>query len=170
MDSTRSDVVELDDPAIIERHVRAHAGLHIYELGDGVAALGNVTTDPRCRGRGLARRAVAQLCLNLRERCSIIGLNVHADNAAALACYRGLGFVELARYDEFMLVVPTIEAGSLALAFSQFASRTDLKSVPGFARGLESRIGLQTWSTRDPRARSRWPRDPRTTAARSGRS
>ena len=79
------------------------AGVHVYSPRYGAAALGNVTTDPAQRGRGLARRAVARLCLNLRERCSIIGLNVHADNAAALACYRGLGFVELAAYDEHML-------------------------------------------------------------------
>ena len=79
------------------------AGVHVYSPRYAVAALGNVTTDPRWRGQGLAGRAVAALCLRLQRECTTIGLNVHGDNAAAIACYRRLGFTEIASYDEYML-------------------------------------------------------------------
>ena len=85
------------------------AGVHVYAPRQGVAALGNVTTDPAWRGRGLATVCVAGLCKRLRRSCEVIGLNVHHDNAAALACYRKLGFVELAGYDEYGFArTPTI--------------------------------------------------------------
>ncbi len=79
------------------------AGVHVYSPRYGVAALGNVTTAPEQRGRGLARRVVAGLCVQLSASVETIGLNVHADNAAAIACYRWLGFETLAGYDEYML-------------------------------------------------------------------
>jgi ribosomal protein S18 acetylase RimI-like enzyme len=80
------------------------AGVHVYAPRYGVAALGNVTTDPRLRGRGLARRATARLCRALAEDgIADIGLNVLADNAAAIRCYERLGFVVEAEYDEHML-------------------------------------------------------------------
>jgi len=82
------------------------AGVHVYAPAQGVAALGNVTTDPAWRGHGLATVCVAGLCKRLRTRCEIIGLNVHHDNAAALACYRKLGFVTLAGYDEYGFEAP----------------------------------------------------------------
>lgn len=77
------------------------AGVHVASPLHGVAALGNVVTDPRYRGRGLARAAAGALCSRLlAESISTIGLNVRADNAPALACYRRLGFVWTADYDE----------------------------------------------------------------------
>jgi predicted GNAT family acetyltransferase len=79
------------------------AGVHVYSREYGVAALGNITTAPSWRGRGLARQAVAGLCRSLLEHVEIIGLNVKADNRPAIACYERLGFVEIAQYDEIML-------------------------------------------------------------------
>ena len=80
------------------------AGVHVYSPQYGVAALGNVTTAPEQRGRGLARRVVAGLCRRLLDHgVETIGLNVHGGNAAAIACYRRLGFETLAGYDEAML-------------------------------------------------------------------
>lgn len=79
------------------------AGVHVYSPAQRVAALGNVATDPERRGRGLARRVTARLCASLLEEVEHVGLNVKADNAAAIACYRRLGFEEVARYEELML-------------------------------------------------------------------
>lgn len=83
------------------------AGIHVFSPRHRVAALGNVTTDPRHRGQGLAAAVTARLCLSLRDAgIETIGLNVLADNAAAIACYRSLGFVEIGEYDEYMLDPP----------------------------------------------------------------
>lgn len=79
------------------------AGVHVFSPRYRVAALGNVTTDPQWRGHGLARRATAHLCRSLYTTVDVIGLNVEADNAAALACYRSLGFTEAGDYDELLL-------------------------------------------------------------------
>jgi predicted GNAT family acetyltransferase len=79
------------------------AGIHVYSAQYGVAALGNITTATALRGRGLARRAVAGLCRSLLEEVEVVGLNVKADNRAAIACYERLGFVEIACYDEYEL-------------------------------------------------------------------
>jgi RimJ/RimL family protein N-acetyltransferase len=80
------------------------AGVHVFAPAQGVAALGNVTTHPAWRGRGLAAAACAALCRALLARgVATIGLNVRADNAAAIACYQKLGFRRTAAYDEWML-------------------------------------------------------------------
>ena len=82
----------------------AVAGVHVVAPEVGVAALGNITTDPAHRGRGLARRATAAVCRALLERgVETIGLNVAADNAAAIACYARLGFRREAAFDEAQL-------------------------------------------------------------------
>lgn len=78
----------------------AVAGFHVVSPRYRVAALGNITTDPDHRGRGLARRATARLCRELLKSVDIIGLNVAADNAPAIACYRRLGFEVVAEFDE----------------------------------------------------------------------
>jgi ribosomal protein S18 acetylase RimI-like enzyme len=80
------------------------AGVHVYSLKYKVAALGNVTTHPDWRGRGFATLATAKLCQELLRRgVDQIGLNVHADNQAAIACYRKLGFERIVDYGEFLL-------------------------------------------------------------------
>jgi ribosomal protein S18 acetylase RimI-like enzyme len=81
----------------------AVAGVHVFSPRYRVAALGNITTDPDHRGRGLARRTTAALCRSLRSCIDAIGLNVLADNTAAIRCYDGLGFETIADYDEVML-------------------------------------------------------------------
>jgi predicted GNAT family acetyltransferase len=79
----------------------AVAGVHVWSPSYGVSALGNVTTHPRARGHGLAKAAVAALCDRLRKTVDHISLNVHADNAAAIAVYTSLGFTPVAHYSEF---------------------------------------------------------------------
>jgi RimJ/RimL family protein N-acetyltransferase len=79
------------------------AGVHVYSAEQRVAALGNITTLPSARGRGLATTATAALCRSLLHTVDLIGLNVRADNAAAIACYYRLGFEVVAEYEEHLL-------------------------------------------------------------------
>lgn len=79
----------------------AVAGVHVFSPAYGVAALGNVTTAPSHRGRGLAGRATRAVCRSLAASgITTVGLNVRADNAAAIRCYERLGFEIVAEYDE----------------------------------------------------------------------
>lgn len=78
----------------------AVAGVHVWSPVYRVAALGNVTTHPDVRGRGLATAAVAALCRRLLETVDVVTLNVKADNAAAVTVYERLGFTVAADYDE----------------------------------------------------------------------
>lgn len=81
----------------------AVAGIHVYSERYGVAALGNIATHPERRRRGYARLVTARLCQSLCERVDHIGLNVKADNRAAVSLYRGLGLEVVAAYGEFLL-------------------------------------------------------------------
>jgi ribosomal protein S18 acetylase RimI-like enzyme len=79
------------------------AGVHVYSPAYRVAALGNIATHPARRGHGDAQATTAAVCRHLRrEGIATITLNVHAENAAALACYRRLGFVDVAAYEEYL--------------------------------------------------------------------
>jgi ribosomal protein S18 acetylase RimI-like enzyme len=87
-----------------ENELVSVAGVHVYAPEYGVAALGNVTTHPAWRGRGLAARVTARLCqVLLADGIGAIGLNVKADNHGALACYARLGFTHAMVYGEYML-------------------------------------------------------------------
>ena len=77
------------------------AGVHVYSPRYRIAVVGNVTSHPEARGRGLATRACARLCRSLLEHVEHIGLNVHSANAAAIACYERLGFERVAVYEEW---------------------------------------------------------------------
>lgn len=79
------------------------AGIHVYSPAYSVAALGNITTHPKARGRGLATFATARLCKELLRSVEHIGLNVKSDNTAAIACYTKLGFTRVGTYEEFAL-------------------------------------------------------------------
>ncbi|GIG56312.1 hypothetical protein Lfu02_06840 [Longispora fulva] len=78
----------------------AVAGLHVRSTTRRIAAIGNVTTLPEVRGQGLAAVAVSALCTRLRETVEHIGLNVKADNTAAVGLYERLGFVTVSDYQE----------------------------------------------------------------------
>jgi ribosomal protein S18 acetylase RimI-like enzyme len=81
----------------------AVAGVHVWSPTWRVAALGNVTTHPRVRGRGLAGAAVAALCGRLRASVDHVTLNVKVDNATAVRLYERLGFTRVADYGEYEL-------------------------------------------------------------------
>jgi ribosomal protein S18 acetylase RimI-like enzyme len=83
------------------------AGVHVYSPQYKVAALGNITTHPQFRGRGLAKVVCAKLCQELLQTVTHIGLNVKVDNASAIACYSQLGFEPIATYEEYSLELKT---------------------------------------------------------------
>jgi len=78
------------------------AGVHVYSRSYRVAALGSIATHPLHRGRGLARAVTAALCRDLLHTVDHIGLNVRADNGAAIACYHSLGFDTTHHYVELL--------------------------------------------------------------------
>jgi len=78
----------------------AAAGVHVRSPSRRVAAIGNLATAPSARRQGLARALTSELCRRLRPGADAIGLNVHAGNAAALACYASLGFEPVLDYEE----------------------------------------------------------------------
>lgn len=80
------------------------AGVHVYSQQYRVAALGNITTHPPFRGKGLATLVCAKLCQALLQTVEHIGLNVKADNTSAISCYAKLGFERVAAYEEYSLV------------------------------------------------------------------
>lgn len=78
------------------------AGIHVYSPRYKVAVLGNVMTHPDHRRRGLSTAVCARLCRELLRTVDHIGLNVKADNAAAIACYERLGFVHNATFEAYI--------------------------------------------------------------------
>ncbi|MFD8788652.1 GNAT family N-acetyltransferase [Kitasatospora sp. NPDC059599] len=81
----------------------AVAGVHVHSPAQRVAVLGNVTTHPDARGRGLARACVTALCRHLAATTDHLGLNVRTDNAPAIRLYERLGFTTVATYNELVL-------------------------------------------------------------------
>ena len=75
----------------------AAAGTHLVARDEGAAAIGNVYVRRDRRGRGLGR-AVTAAVLHELAGIETVGLNVRADNDAAIRVYESLGF---ARYCEF---------------------------------------------------------------------
>lgn len=81
------------------------AGPHVYSPGQRVAALGNIVTHPKHRGKGHAGAVTARACAELGQTVDHIGLNVKADNSVAVMCYERLGFRPIAEYEEVMLTL-----------------------------------------------------------------
>jgi GNAT superfamily N-acetyltransferase len=69
----------------------AAAGTHLVSPSEGAAAIGNVYTRRDCRGRGLGRSVTAAVMGGLAG-IETVGLNVRADNDAAIRVYESLGF------------------------------------------------------------------------------
>ena len=77
----------------------AAAGTHLLARAEGAAAIGNVYTRHDRRGRGLGR-LVTSAVLGELSGIETIGLNVRADNEAALHLYESLGFARHCRFYE----------------------------------------------------------------------
>jgi len=79
--------------AYAEGQLVAIAGTHVLAPAEGVAVLGNIVTKSAARQHGYATACTARLVEALAAQgCSTIALQVAADNAAAISCYRKLGF------------------------------------------------------------------------------
>jgi ribosomal protein S18 acetylase RimI-like enzyme len=71
----------------------AMGGTHVAAPEYGVAALGNIATRASQRRKGYGRLVVRALCLALADHgIETIGLNVTADNEAAIGMYKALNF------------------------------------------------------------------------------
>ena len=76
-------------------------GTHVLAPQDGVAALGDVCTDPRFRRQGLAKQLLVRLCQHLIELgVRVVALNVKAANQGAISMYKSIGFVVTMEYVE----------------------------------------------------------------------
>lgn len=89
----------------IQRNARvvSVAGVHVYSPRYRVGVIGNVTTHPAYRGKGLGTAVCAHLCKELLQTVDHIGLNVKADNAPAIRSYKRLGFELVGEYEEALL-------------------------------------------------------------------
>ena len=77
----------------------AAAGTHVQAREEHAAAIGNVYTRRDRRGRGFGR-VVTSAVLDGLAGIGTIGLNVRADNDAAIRMYEGLGFVRHCQFIE----------------------------------------------------------------------
>jgi ribosomal protein S18 acetylase RimI-like enzyme len=85
--------------------ILAAAGTHLYAPGEGAAAMGNVYTHSAWRGRGLGR-IVTCATLGALAELETVGLNVRAENAAAIRVYESLGFRKHCEFFEGLATAP----------------------------------------------------------------
>jgi ribosomal protein S18 acetylase RimI-like enzyme len=94
----------LDDAVYYGIRIRGRlvsaAGTHVINRGEGIAVVGNVMTHADYRGHGLARMVTGAVTADLLEQVPDVALNVHADNAPAVAAYSRLGYREYCRLTE----------------------------------------------------------------------
>jgi GNAT superfamily N-acetyltransferase len=83
-----------------DEEILSVAGVHVYSRNYRIATLGNVTTHPNMRNRGLAKRCVVTLLKTLKPEVDFIGLNTKADNYPAIALYHTIGFKIASTYEE----------------------------------------------------------------------
>jgi ribosomal protein S18 acetylase RimI-like enzyme len=75
------------------------AGIHVYSPRYRIATLGNITTHPSMRRRGLATQCMVTLLKALEPDVDFIGLNTRADNTPAITCYQRIGFTIASTYE-----------------------------------------------------------------------
>ena len=68
------------------------AGTHVVNPREGIGVVGNVMTHADFRGHDFAKMVTAAVTAELLERTADVALNVHADNAPAVAAYARLGY------------------------------------------------------------------------------
>lgn len=78
----------------------AIAGTHAVSLAEGIGVVGNVFTDPRYRGRGLAKVTTSAVTTHLLKTCPLVVLTVEANNEPGVRAYARLGYhVECALHE-----------------------------------------------------------------------
>jgi len=94
----------LDDAVYYGIRIRGRlvsaAGTHVINRREGIAVVGNVMTHADYRGHGFARMVTGAVTADLLEQVPDVALNVHADNAPAVAAYSRLGYREYCRLTE----------------------------------------------------------------------
>jgi RimJ/RimL family protein N-acetyltransferase len=94
----------LDDAIYFGIRVRGRlvsaAGTHLINRREGIAVVGNVMTHADFRGHDLAKMVTGAVTAELLEQVPDVALNVHADNAPAIAAYTRLGYREHCRLSE----------------------------------------------------------------------
>ena len=94
----------LDDAVYYGIRIRGRlvsaAGTHVINRREGVAVVGNVMTHADYRGHGFAQMVTGAVTADLLEQVPDVALNVHADNAPAVAAYSRLGYREYCRLTE----------------------------------------------------------------------
>lgn len=83
-----------------EKKIVSIAGVHVFSSLYNIAVLGNITTHPNFRGRGLAKKCIVRLLESFNGVIDHIGLNVKKDNLIALKLYEKLGFKVHSTYKE----------------------------------------------------------------------
>jgi ribosomal protein S18 acetylase RimI-like enzyme len=68
------------------------AGTHAINPREGIAVVGNVMTHADFRGHDFAKMVTSAVTAELLDRVEDVALNVHADNAPAVAAYSRLGY------------------------------------------------------------------------------
>jgi ribosomal protein S18 acetylase RimI-like enzyme len=94
----------LDDAVYYGIRIRGRlvsaAGTHVINRGEGIAVVGNVMTHADYRGHGFARMVTGAVTADLLDQVPDVALNVHADNAPAIAAYSRLGYREYCHLTE----------------------------------------------------------------------
>jgi len=83
----------------------AVAGVHVDSTEYEISLLGNVTTDPEYRGRGLGTKLTGALTAELADERKLVCLNVALDNAPAIKIYERLGFEKVHEYEEGLFTI-----------------------------------------------------------------
>ncbi len=76
------------------------SGVHVHSSKYNISVLGNITTHPEYRGKGIVAAVTTKLLRELRDEGNMIALNVKNDNFAAIKCYNELGFETVCEYEE----------------------------------------------------------------------
>lgn len=94
----------LDDAVYYGVRVRGRlvsaAGTHVINRREGIAVVGNVMTHADFRGHDFAKMVTSAVTRELLDQMPDVALNVHADNAPAIAAYSRLGYREHCRLSE----------------------------------------------------------------------
>jgi RimJ/RimL family protein N-acetyltransferase len=94
----------LDDAVYYGVRIRGRlvsaAGTHVINRREGIAVVGNVMTHADFRGHDFAKMVTGAVTAALLDGVPDVALNVHADNAPAIAAYARLGYREHCRLTE----------------------------------------------------------------------